>query len=103
PVTEGASGTVDSIFTVRLSAPSDQVVTVDYFTQNGTAQGNFVDFVSTSGTLVFAPGQIVQTITVQVVGDAVEEPDETFVVNLINASSNARIAAPVGTGTILND
>jgi hypothetical protein len=46
------------------------------------------DYVSTNGTLTFLPGQTSQTITVTVLGDALDELDETILVNL-TAATNA--------------
>jgi Tol biopolymer transport system component len=100
---EGNSGTTPFTFTVTLSAPSTQTVTVDYATADGTAlaAADF-DYVATSGTLTFIPGVTTQTITVLVNGDTLNEADETFFVNLRNAT-NATIAHSPGVGTILND
>jgi subtilase family serine protease len=52
--------------------------------------------------LTFTPGQTSKTVTVNVTGDTVVEPDETFFVNL-SAASGATIADAQGLGTILND
>src|SRR5262249_29068913 len=60
------------------------------------------DFVANSGTLTFTPGQTSKTITVQVKGDRVGEPDEYFNVNLTNAI-NADITDTQGLGTIHDD
>jgi hypothetical protein len=43
-----------------------------------------------------------QTIAVPVIGDTVNEPDETFTVTL-SAATNASIVTTTGTGTIVND
>ena len=80
-VTEGNTGSVSAIFTVSLSAPSNQAVTVQYATANGTATAGS-DYTAISGTLTFTAGQLTHTITVPVLGDTVVEPNETFVVNL---------------------
>ncbi len=61
-VTEGNSGTVLVPVTVRLSAPASGPVTVAYATQDGTATAG-VDYVATSGTLVFAAGETSKTIS----------------------------------------
>jgi hypothetical protein len=53
-VVEGNSGTTEARFTVRLSAPSGQPVSVDYATADGTALSGS-DYVAVSGTLVFGP------------------------------------------------
>jgi predicted outer membrane repeat protein len=98
---EGNSGSTPFVFTVTLSAASASSVTVDYATANGTATAGS-DYVATSGTLTFAPGVTSQTITVDVIGDTTVESNETFVVNLSNASG-AGIAKAQATGTILDD
>jgi uncharacterized delta-60 repeat protein len=100
-VTEGNIGMTPTIFTVSLSAAGSQTVTVDYATANGTATAGS-DYQSTSGTLVFAPGETSKQILVNVMGDVVEEADETFVVNLTNATNSNNTSAQ-GMGTIQND
>jgi Calx-beta domain/FG-GAP-like repeat/FG-GAP repeat len=100
-VTEGNTGTRAATFTVTLSAASTQTIAVAYVTGNGTATADS-DYISTSGTLTFAPGQTSKTITVLVKGDRLPEPNETFFVNLSNPKS-ATIADGQGVGTILDD
>src|SRR5205814_822720 len=99
---EGISGTVNAVFTVSLSAASAQTVTVDYATANGTAVAPSDYAALTTTTRTFTPGQVSKTVTVLVNGDALNEPDETFAVNLTNAT-NASIGDGVGLGTIAND
>jgi urease beta subunit len=99
--TEGNAGTTQASFSVYLSAASSQPVTVSYATADGTATAGS-DYAATSGTLTFAPGQTSQTIAVPVCGDTVDEPDETFFVNLSNPV-NATLSNTQGRGTILND
>ncbi len=77
-------------------------VTVQYNTADGTATVSNGDYVSASGTLTFAPGTTVQTVTVAVTGDTTVEPNETFTVNLTNATG-AALFTNSATGTILND
>ena len=98
---EGNSGTTALTFTVTLSAPSLQTVTVAYTTADGTATAG-TDYTPVSGTLTFAPGVTTQTVTVFVTGDTATEADETFRVVLASPVS-ATIAAGSGTGTITND
>jgi len=100
-VIEGNTGTVNAVFSVTLSATSSQVVTVDYATADGTATAPG-DYVSGSGTVTFLAGSTFQTITVVVNGDVIDEPNETFFVNLSNAA-NASIADNQGIGTITDD
>lgn len=98
---EGNSGTTDFVFTVSLSAPSGQTVTVNYSTGSGTATAGS-DYQAQSGTLTFKPGETSKTITILVYGDKSKESDETFFVNLSDAWS-AILADSLGLGTIKND
>jgi len=99
---EGNSGTTPFDFTVTLSAASALTVTVNFATADGTATAGSGDYVSTSGTLTFTPGQTSKTITVNVIGGTLVEPNETFFVNL-SSPTDATIAVAQGTGTITND
>src|SRR5262249_11666948 len=64
---ETNTGTV-MLFPVSLSYASSQTVTVSYYTSPGTATEG-TDYYYASGTLTFAPGQLSQTISVNVAGD----------------------------------
>lgn len=99
---EGDSGTTQAEFTVTLSGTSDQFVTVNFKTGNGTATLLNNDYTETSGKLIFSPGETTKTITVPVIGNTANEADETFQVNLSGAK-NASIADGQGIGTISND
>ncbi|MDQ5809057.1 MAG: hypothetical protein M3320_10310, partial [Actinomycetota bacterium] len=67
--TEGADGTTSiAQFTVRLNAPTFRTVTVRFVTADGLAKAPG-DYLGRLGTLTFTPGQTVQTLDVQVVGD----------------------------------
>ncbi len=101
-VVEGNSGTRLMTFTVMLTEPSNKEVRVKYSTQNGTARTSDNDYVSTSGTLKFAPGQTTKTITVKVKGDKKVESDEYLYVRLSGAK-NGEIGIDEGIGGILND
>ena len=100
--TEGAAGTsVNAQFNVLLSNPSSQTITVSFGTANGSATAGS-DYVATSGTLTFNPGETSKSIPVQVTGDNIDETDETYVVNL-SSPTNATIGAAQGVGTIGDD
>ncbi len=90
------------VFTARLSAESAFPVTVNYASADGTALAGSDYTALTPGTLTFAPGEIQKTIVVGVLGDGIFEPDESFSVNLSDASG-ATIGGGSATGTILND
>ncbi len=99
---EGNSGTSNFDFIVTLSPASDETVTVNYATTDGTANapGDYTAIPSTQ--LTFNPGETVKTISISVNGDTVIEPNETFTVKLIGAT-NANILDAQGVGTITND
>jgi len=98
---EGNAGTTSFTFTVGLSAASASTVTVDYATANNTAVAGS-DYATLSGPLTFLPGELTKTVTVLVNGDTLNEANETFFLNLSNAS-NATILDSQGVGTITND
>lgn len=103
---DGDSGTTPYTFTVSLSAAGNAAVTVNYATADGTATIADSDYLATSGTLTFAPGELTKSITVDVIGHASGGPTpdsgyaESFCVNLSGASSNALVIDGQGTGTI---
>jgi uncharacterized protein YkwD/plastocyanin len=97
-VTEGGTATL----TAALSAASGKLVTVGYSTGGGDATEG-VDYVSTSGTLVFSQGQVSKMINVPTTNDASDETDETFTVSLGSPLSNVTIGDGQGVGTILDD
>lgn len=97
PITEPQTGTTDLIFTVTLSGPSALPVSVDFATSPNTANAN--DFEPTSGTLNFAPNETEKQIAVPIKADALQELDETFFVDLANASGGT-IADGHAVGTI---
>ena len=85
-------------FAVTLDRASTLTVTVDNAMSNGTATAG-ADYTSTSGTLTFAPGDTVKTVSVPILDDVVNEGNETMTASLSNAS-NARIVDGTATGTI---
>lgn len=104
-VTEGApGGATNAVFTATLSAPSSQIVTVDFTTANGTTTPATAgsDYTATTGTLTFNPGETTKTIAVPVTGDSLDENNETFFVNLSNPV-NVTFDKAVGLGTITDD
>jgi hypothetical protein len=100
-VVEGNAGTVNAVFTVTLSSSFTKTVVVNYSTANSTALAPG-DYLTATGTLTFTSGITSQTITVPVVGDNIDENNETFLVNLSNPL-NANISDGQGQGTITND
>ncbi|PZW49086.1 Calx-beta domain-containing protein [Humitalea rosea] len=68
------AGTVTFLF--RLSAPSANQTSATYSWDYGTAGSQ--DFGGFSGTIVFAPGETLKSVQVNVIDDAVAEGPETF-------------------------
>ncbi|HEX3560820.1 MAG TPA: Calx-beta domain-containing protein [Pyrinomonadaceae bacterium] len=99
---EGNTGTTAFTFNVTKAGSTAVNASVDFATQDATATTADVDYQSASGTLNFAAGETLKTITVHVNGDTTPELDETFRVVLGNASG-ATINRGTGTGTIAND
>ncbi|BAI94222.1 Calx-beta domain-containing protein [Arthrospira platensis NCB002] len=99
---EGDRGRSFAEFPVTLNSPSDQMITVNFTTADGTATVADGDYQPTSGRLIFPRGQTERVIRVPVFGDTKVEPDETFTVNLSNPQ-NAELGRRRATGTILND
>ena len=104
---EGNTGTKTFAFTVSLSNPASTQVSVNYATSAGATNPATAgsDYVATSGTLNFAPGDTTATVNVTVNSDVVYDLNETFDVTLSAPSANATLAGgtSVGVGTITND
>jgi hypothetical protein len=101
-VPEGDSGVSNAAFTVSLSRASEEPISVHYATADGTAMAGS-DYVAASGVLDFAPGVTEQALNVQILGDVVDEDDETFRL-VLSAPQNATLADPAGTlETIVDD
>ncbi len=100
---KGHSGTAAFDFTVSLSSQPSQPVTLDYSTADDSGSVADNDYQSATGSLTFTSGgSLSQTIEVLVNGNTINEPDETFFVDLTNIS-NAALGNAVGVGTIQND
>lgn len=93
-------GFVDVV--VSLSAPGQNVVTVNFTTVDGTAD-RFADYVSNVTTLTFAPGETAKVVRIELRDGTAPEAFEALQVLLSNAT-NATIARPYGLiGVIDND
>ena len=71
-------------FPVTLSAPSGQQVRVVYRLGGGATDtaSRAADYIGSSGILIFEPGETRHVIPFPIVGDALDEADETFSVLL---------------------
>ncbi|MFO7682633.1 MAG: Calx-beta domain-containing protein [Chloroflexota bacterium] len=101
-VVEGDSGTSPMTFVVELVKQGMGTIAVQYTTLAGTAVPG-EDYTVTNGTLTFAPGETLKTISVPIIGDDVSEANETFTVRLQAPTGGAVLARSVANGLILDD
>ena len=89
-------------FAVTMSTRSGIEVSATYATTDRSATAGS-DYTAAAGTLLFAPGEVSQTVRVAILDDAVHEADEeTFELSL-SALVNAVAADATATGTIRDD
>jgi hypothetical protein len=100
-VAEGDGGTTPLTFTVRLSEPSPETVSVGYRVAADTARLE-EDVLPASGTVRITAGQTSATVTVRIVGDRLHEPSERFLVDL-SRPEHADLADGRAVGTIRDD
>jgi hypothetical protein len=98
---EGDTGVTTRTITLQLSNPTDQLVTLNLATSGGTAlKGK--DYVAVDTTLVFLAEQQTITAELKIIGDTINEPNETFNVNL-SGISNATATTTQVSFTIIDD
>jgi len=91
----GSEAVIDVTLDVKLSATSDETVTVDYAVTGGTAAGEGEDYTLAAGTLTFAAGDTSENISITINDDSLDEENETIEVTLSNPSN-----ATLGTNKI---
>jgi len=101
-VIEGNAGTTIAEFTVLLSAAAPTPVTVWFKTADATATTADRDYLATTGSLTFLPGETSKPVRVAVSGDVKAEANESFAL-VLSSPRNATIARGRGTATIAND
>ena len=112
-VTEGNAGSVTLTVPVTLSNPSAVPITVGYSTVDTGGAGiatSGVDYLATSGTLTFAPGETSKSVSITVYGDTLKEPPalygEWILVSFSHASASGNLDNRffgLGLGIILDD
>jgi hypothetical protein len=101
-VTEGNSGSINCAFVLRLSAVSGKAVNFNTATTGGTASTG-TDFTSHAGSArSIAAGQSTLTVNVPVLGDTLDEDDETFTLS-VTSVQNATPGSLNATGTITDN
>lgn len=103
---EGGAGLTAFAFTIARDGPTTGVSTVNWSvtgsSANAASSSDFQSGVMPGGTLTFAAGETTKTVTVNVAGDAIVEPDEAFTLTL-SGVSGATLGAATVTGVITND
>jgi Calx-beta domain-containing protein len=109
-VTEGTGGAnTVAQFGLSLSAPSGKSVCVQASTadQTATANSDYAPYgnglTNPPAFMFFNPGTTTATLSVQIFPDAIFEPTETFLVNLVPCNSDVTVNRGQAIGTILND
>lgn len=107
-VPEGSSGTSLAYFLLQFTgmrSDPNQVLSVDFATRDGTAKAG-QDYVATHGTLKLYPGENQAVIPVEIIGDTVQESNETFyldVTNPVGGSFGDGVVQLTAVRTIVND
>ncbi|MCA2636467.1 Calx-beta domain-containing protein, partial [Microcystis sp. M18BS1] len=83
-VVEGKNS--NAVLTVTVDNPNPQQISVNYATAPIDATAN-VDYTSQTGTLIIPANASTATITIPILNDDLNEPDEVFAVTLSNATN----------------
>ena len=101
-ISEGNSGRKNLVFDIVSSASSDFLISLDYATMNGSATAGEDFIAQDTTTAIIIPGNTYSYIQIEIIGDTIEEADETFDINFNNIK-NASLSESNTTATILND
>jgi subtilisin-like proprotein convertase family protein len=96
------NGNIAFTFPLFLSSPSEQQISVTVQTADGSAQAN-TDYQPVNTTVLFAPGQIQQSVQVIVLGNAASQGNRDFFLNITAVTGNVGVARTQGLGTIIDD
>lgn len=89
---KGNSGTTDAQIEVALSIPSQNAISVEYATSDGTGtQG--VDYVASAGTVTFPAGTTSQYVIVPILGDRLPRGNKKFKI-MLTTPTGALLGAP---------
>ncbi|MEM9804842.1 MAG: putative Ig domain-containing protein [Cyanobacteria bacterium P01_D01_bin.56] len=101
-ITEGDSDSRTAILHVELSAPSTEMVTVDFTTVDDSAFAG-TDYEAVSGALRFAPGETVKEVSIAILGDFLREEDERFNLILKNPKGATLLGGAASISIVDND
>jgi len=98
-ISEGTGGTKIATFTLTQDVRGKSKV--NFMTKDGTATSPS-DYLAHKGSVRFAGKKLTRTVSVTIIGDAIDEPDETFFLELSGATG-ASIADGEAVATITDD
>jgi hypothetical protein len=104
-LTEGTGGSASASFTIQANPHPRTAGTlqVSWATASQTATAT-ADYTTSSGTVSLTKTAFSKVVTVPVISDAIDEPNETFVVNLTNlVGTPGLIGDSQGVATITDD
>ncbi len=99
---------LSAVFTFTLSNPNPAGATVHFVSADVTATGSGktcsvgADYVVRGGNRSFGPTETTKTLSVPLCGDTVDEPNETFRIQL-SSPTGMTLPDPVAVGTILDN
>jgi secreted trypsin-like serine protease len=105
---EGNIGTQYAYFLLQFTgvrSDPNQLLSVDYSTRDGTATGG-MDYLAVHGKLIIYPNENQALIPVEIIGDTLPEPDETFymdVTNPVGGSFGVGVVTLTAVKIIVND
>ncbi len=94
------AGTVE--IKVARGDDGENRVSVDFSTTDGTAKAG-PDYTSTSGTLVFEAGEVLQSFLVAIPNDALTEPSKFFRVTLAHPTGGGELGSPSAATVTIQD
>ncbi|MGZ5443350.1 MAG: Calx-beta domain-containing protein [Thermoanaerobaculia bacterium] len=100
-IVEGNEGMVYATFEVQLTEPSSMLVRVPYATEDGTAMAG-ADYQAVQDAIELEPGVTSGKIVIPVLGDQLDEVDETFSV-VLKSALNAVIQEARAYAVIVDD
>lgn len=107
-ILEGVTGTSYAYFLVEFTgirSSETALVSIDYTTRDGSANAT-EDYMTSSGTLIIYPDETYAVIPVEIIGDNIQESDETFYLDISNpvgGSFGEGVVTLTAMRTIIND
>ena len=100
-VLEGTASGGTLVFTLTRTGDLTQSSSVAYATRDAQAEAGS-DYVATTGTLIFAPGESSKTVEVSIIADAAVEQNESLEL-VLSEARGARLGDAEAVGVIRND